>query len=113
MSDDLAAQVHAPTLELEVMTAVAAALERLPSADARRRVLAWATDAFAGPRSAVVAIGDSDTSTTEASVATLAGLLEATAPSSRSDCLLTVAYWLQVEQGNAKLDIPGRRSTTS
>ncbi len=104
MADDLETQTNGSTLELAVMTDVAVALGRLPSPAARQRVLSWAAGAFSVPAgqghplTPTPAPGMPHPET----VGTLAELLDRAEPGNRQERILTVAYWLQVEQAQAE-----------
>ena len=105
MTNGIEAQTNDTALELSAMEAVADALNRLPSADAKHRVLQWAAGVFGlgpGPRSISPPTAAAREGDVEGAGATLSDLLDRADPSNRQERILTVAYWLQVEQGNAE-----------
>lgn len=103
-----------PQLEIEVMSTVAAALQKLTDdTDAKRRVLNWATSAFlpADSRPAAPAIStpaansvDPSNGMKGRSFDSLPDLYAAVSPNSDAERALVVGYWFQVVNGNPDLD---------
>ena len=109
-----------PTLELEVMQAVAAGLKKLSGdTDATRRVLQWASSAFlpdglpsvvtssnvgAQGGAPTVSGGGAAESGPSRSFSSLPDLYSTVSPASDSSRALVVGYWFQVMQGEQDLD---------
>ena len=106
-----------PVLELQVMTAVAAELKRLPDQDAMRRVLQWASDVFGAKVAALnpshkvavtatseAAMLPADTDAIKTKYDSLPDFYSATGPSRETDKALVVGYWVQVVQGVGEFD---------
>ena len=101
-----------PQLEIEVMSAVATALQRLTDdADARRRVLDWACSAFlpadarpTGQPAPTAATVEGHGTVRPRSFETLPDLYSSVSPNSDAERALVVGYWFQVINGNQDLD---------
>jgi DNA-binding MarR family transcriptional regulator len=81
------------------------ALNRLPTSDARQRVLQWAAGVFGvegGRHQVEHPMSATHGGALEGVAGTLNELLDRADPSNRQERILTVAYWLQVEQGHAE-----------
>jgi hypothetical protein len=94
--------------ELEAMNTVAQALDRLVDADARARVLSWATAAYAadGVAPRIVRLGGraSEGSVNAIGFRDVAALIDRANPDGTQDRVLTVAYWFQDLQGGEDFD---------